>query len=168
MRTRVLDIQIRPATADDLEAINDIYNHYVPCSTCTYQEEPETMKSRREWFASHGDQHPITVAVMSGEIVGWGSLSPFRERSAYRYTVENSVYVSPAHQRRGIGRALLVDLIERARTLGHHSIIAGIDAEQTGSIALHAAVGFRDVADLREVGFKFGRWLHVRYLQLML
>ena len=168
MRTTVLDVQIRRATADDLQTINDIYNHYVPCSTCTYQEEPETMESRREWFASHGDRHPVTVAVVDGQVVGWGSLSPFRERSAYRYTVENSVYVSPAHQRRGIGRALLIDLIDRARTLGHHSIIAGIDAEQTGSIALHAAVGFREVADLREVGFKFGRWLHVRYLQLML
>jgi len=164
----VIAIEIRLATPADLEAINDIYNHYVACSTCTYQEEPETMESRRAWFASHRERHPITVAVMDGGIVGWGSLSPFRERSAYRYTVENSVYVSPAHQRRGIGRALLVDLIERARTLGHHSIIAGIDAEQTGSIALHAALGFRDVADLREVGFKFGRWLHVRYLQLML
>ena len=164
----MLDIQIRPATHADLEAINDIYNHYVPCSTCTYQEEPETMDSRRAWFASHGERHPITAAVLDGEILGWGSLSPFRERSAYRYTVENSVYVSHAHQRRGIGRALLVDLIGRARALGHHSIIAGIDAEQAGSIALHEALGFRDAAALREVGFKFGRWLHVRYLQLML
>ena len=164
----MLDIQIRPARLADLQVINDIYNHYVPCSTCTYQEEPETIESRHAWFASHGELHPITTAMIGREIVGWGSLSPFRERSAYRFTVENSVYVSHAHQRRGVGRALLADLIDRARIIGHHSIIAGIDAEQTGSIALHAAFGFRDVANLREVGFKFGRWLHVRCLQLML
>ena len=164
----MLDIAVRPATIADLQVINDIYNHYVPCSTCTYQEEPETMEARRAWFASHGARHPITVAAVNDEVVGWGSLSPFRERSAYRFTVENSVYVSHAHQRRGVGRALLADLIDRARAVGHHSIIAGIDADQTRSIALHAAFGFREVANLREAGFKFGRWLHVRYLQLML
>ncbi|HEV2293129.1 MAG TPA: GNAT family N-acetyltransferase [Tepidisphaeraceae bacterium] len=164
----MLAIQICPATADDLQAINDIYNHYVPCSTCTYQEEPETMDCRRGWFASHGPLHPITVATVGGDVVGWGSLSPFRERSAYRHTVENSVYVRHTHQRRGIGRGLLMDLIERASALGHHTIIAGIDAEQTGSILLHERLGFREVAYLPEVGFKFNRWLHVRYLQLML
>jgi len=162
------DLQIRAATAADLPAINEIYNHFVLCSTCTYQDEPDTMEQRHAWFATHGQAHPVTVAVLDGEIVGWGSLSPFRERSAYARTVENSVYVRPSHFRRGIGRLLLADLIERARTLGHHTIIAGIDAEQEPSIALHEAMGFRNVADLREVGFKFGRWLHVRYLQLML
>ncbi len=159
------DVQIRPATLADLQAINDIYNYYVPCSTCTYQEEPETMESRHAWFASHGEHHPITVAAVDGEVVGWGSLSPFRDRSAYRYTVENSVYVSHAHQRGGVGRALLADLIERARTIGHHSIIAGIDAEQAGSIALHAKLDFTRVAHLEEVGYKFGRWLDVIYMQ---
>jgi len=162
------DLQIRAATAADLPAINEIYNHFVLCSTCTYQDEPDTMEQRHAWFATHGQAHPVTVAVLDGEIVGWGSLSPFRERSAYARTVENSVYVRPSHFRRGIGRLLLADLIERARTLGHHTIIAGIDAEQEPSIALHEAMGFRNVADLREVGFQFGRWLHVRYLQLML
>jgi L-amino acid N-acyltransferase len=165
---KMLDAQIRPATTADLEAINDIYNHYVACATCTYQEEPETLESRRAWFASHGPLHPITVATAGDETVGWGSLSPFHERSAYRYTVENSVYVRHTHQRRGIGHALLIDLIARARTLGHHTIIAGVDADQAGSIALHEGLGFREAAHLREVGFRFDRWLHVRYLQLML
>jgi phosphinothricin acetyltransferase len=81
--------------------------------------------------------------------------------------VENSVYVHPEAQRRGIGRALLADLIERASALGHHTIIAGIDAEQEASVGLHAAMGFERVALLREVGFKFGRWLHVIYMQRM-
>jgi L-amino acid N-acyltransferase YncA len=162
------DIQIRAATAADLAAINDIYNHYVHHSTCTYQEEPETIEARQTWFVAHGESHPVTVAIGGDEIVGWGSLSPFHPRSAYRRTVENSVYVRHTHHRRGIGRALLADLIDRARAIGHHAIIAGIDAEQPGSIALHAALGFREVGHLREVGFKFDRWLHVRYLQIML
>jgi L-amino acid N-acyltransferase len=164
----MLDIQIRAATAADLQPINDIYNHYVARSACTYQEEPETMAERAVWFAEHGDAHPVTVATVSDEVVGWGCLSPYRARSAYRFTVENSVYARHDVQRRGIGRLLLADLIERARAAGHHTIVAVIDAEQTGSIRLHLSMGFRDAGDLRELGFKFGRWLHVRYLQLML
>jgi L-amino acid N-acyltransferase YncA len=164
----MLDIQIRPATAADLPAINDIYNHYVHCSTCTYQEEPEMIESRHTWFAAHGNMHPITAATVDGAVVGWGALSPFHRRSAYRYTVENSVYVHPTHHRRGIGRALLADLIERARAIGHRTIIAGVDAEQTASVRLHESMGFTKVAYLKEVGYKFGRWLDVIYMQRML
>ena len=165
-------IHIRLATQADLPAINSIYNHYVLHSTCTYQEIPETPRDRLDWFAGHDpEKHPITVATMDGEddeVVGWGSLSPFHRRSAYRRTVENSVYVAPTHHRLGIGRGILIDLIARARAAGHHAIIASTDAEQTASIALHHAIGFTDVGFLREVGFKFDRWLHVRYMQLML
>ena len=161
-------MNIRLATADDLVAINDIYNHFVLCSTCTYQTEPETIEGRRAWFAAHGEKHPTTVAVdASGLVVGWGSLSPFHKRAAYARSVENSVYVHPEQHRKGIGRALLADLIERAGALGHHTIIAGIDAEQAPSVALHQALGFERVAFLKEVGHKFGRWLHVIYMQRM-
>jgi phosphinothricin acetyltransferase len=160
---------IRPATPDDLVAINDIYNHYVLHSTCTYQTEAETIEARRAWFAGHGEKHPITVATSAtGEIIGWGSLSAFHKRAAYTRSVENSVYVHPGHHRRGVGRALLADLIDRAAAAGHHTIIAGIDAEQAASVALHAAAGFTKVALLHEVGHKFGRWLHVIYMQRML
>jgi L-amino acid N-acyltransferase len=162
------DIHIRLATPGDLSPINDIYNYYVACSACTYQEEPETMEERRAWFAAHGASHPITVATIADEVVGWGCLSPYRARSAYRFTVENSVYVRHDMQRRGIGRKLLADHIDRARAAGHHTIVAVIDAEQTGSIALHLAMGFRDGGELRELGFKFDRWLDVRNLQFML
>ncbi len=161
-------ITIRLATADDLPAINAIYNHFVLCSTCTYREEPETMEDRVAWFDHHGPKHPITVVELDGEIVGWGSLSPYHSRCAYRNTVENSVYVAHTHHRRGIGRMLLLDLIDRARAVGHHTIIAGIDAEQQASVALHEQAGFKQVAFLNEVGYKFGRWLHVIYMQLML
>jgi len=163
-----MPITIRPANPTDLPAINDIYNHYVLHSTCTYQTEPETIEARRAWFTAHGPPHPITVAEQSSRIVGWGSLSRFHARAAYSRSVENSVYVHPDHQRQGIGRALLTDLIARARALGHHTIIAGIDAEQAPSVAIHAAHGFEQVALLKEVGFKFNRWLHVIYMQKML
>jgi len=161
-------LDIRPATADDLPAINDIYNHYVLHSTATYQEDPEALAGRRAWFDRHGAAHPVVVAIRGGAIVGWGSLSPYHVRSAYRRTVENSVYVRPDCQRQGIGRAVLADLVGRAREVGHHTIIAGIDAEQAASVALHRAAGFVQAGRLRRVGFKFGRWLDVIYMQLML
>lgn len=162
------DLTLRLATAEDLAAINDIYNHFVLRSTCTYQTEPETMDARRAWFAAHREAHPVTVAVEADRIIGWASLSPFHKRAAYSRTVENSVYVHPDHHRKGIGRALLADLIARAAAVGHHTIIAGIDAEQQPSVALHQALGFERVAFLKEVGFKFDRWLHVIYMQRML
>jgi phosphinothricin acetyltransferase len=164
-----MPLTIRPATADDLVAINDIYNHYVLRSTCTYQTEPETIDARRAWFAAHGEKHPVTVATDDAQtVLGWGSLSPFHRRAAYARSVENSVYVHPDHHRKGVGRTLLADLIVRATALGHHTVIAGIDAEQAPSVALHAAAGFTRVALLNEVGHKFGRWLHVIYMQKML
>jgi len=159
---------IRPATTADLDAINAIYNHYVHHSTCTYQEEPSTAEERAAWFAAHGTQHPVTVAESDGEVVGWGSLSRFHPRSAYRRTVENSVYVRVDLHRRGIGAALLADLIDRSAALGHHAIIAGIDAEQTASVAIHRRFGFEHVGHLRQVGFKFGRWLDVIYMERVL
>jgi len=163
------DVRIRLAAEADLQAINDIYNHYVAHSVCTYQEEPETMSARLDWFVRHGSAHPVTVAVgRDGTVLGWGSLSGFHARSAYRRTVENSVYIRHDCRGRGLGRLMLADLIKRATSLNHHTIIAGIDAEQTASIALHRRLGFVEVARLKEVGFKFGRWLDVIYMQLML
>jgi L-amino acid N-acyltransferase YncA len=156
---------IRLARVEDLPTINAIYNHYVLHSTCTYQEEPSTSEERAAWFAAHGPRHPITIAEIDGEVVGWGSLSRFHPRSAYGRTVENSVYVRHDLHRRGIGRVLLADLIDRAQSIGHHTILALIDADQAGSVALHRAMAFEDVAHLKEVGFKFGRWLDVVYMQ---
>jgi L-amino acid N-acyltransferase len=158
---------IRLATSADLEAINAIYNHYVLHSTCTYQEDPEPIEGRRVWFEKHGPCYPVTVAEADGQVVGWGALSPFHARSAYRFTVENSVYVRQGWHRRGAGSALLADLLQRARDIGHHTVIALIDSEQPGSIALHAGLGFKEVAHLKQAGFKFGRWGDVIYMQWM-
>jgi L-amino acid N-acyltransferase len=161
-------IDLRPAVAADLAAINEIYNHYVTRSTCTYQELPETLAERAAWFAAHGPTHPVLVAVDGKEVVGWGSLSPFQRRSGYRFTVEDSVYVRENRHGRGIGSSLLAELIARAKKLHHRSIIAGIDAEQPASLKLHEKFGFTRVAHLKQVGFKFERWLDVMYLQLVL
>jgi phosphinothricin acetyltransferase len=167
-------VRIRLATADDLAAINEIYNYYVETSTCTYQKDPSTEAERAQWFAAHGERFPITVAE-SGDptdpiptIIGWGSLSAFRDRWGYRFTIENSVYVRHDAQRCGIGRALLADLIERARALSYHTIIAGISAEQAGSVRLHELAGFRPAGHFRQVGHKFDQWLDVLFLQLQL
>jgi phosphinothricin acetyltransferase len=156
---------IRPATADDLDAINGIYNHFVHHSTCTYQEEPASSAARQKWFAAHDAKHPVIVAEISGEVVGWGSLSAFHARSAYRFTVENSVYVHHAHHKQGIGSVILGELVAQAAALSYRAIVACIDAEQEGSIALHAKFGFQNVAHLKQVGFKFGRWLDTVYME---
>lgn len=161
-------INLRAATEADLVAINDIYNHYVQHSTCTYQEAPEPQEERQQWFRHHGEQHPIIVAIADSKVVGWGSLSAYHARSAYRRTVENSVYVHHEQHRRGIGSTLLEELIQRARQLGHHAIIAGIDAEQTASVAIHTKFGFKKVGHLNQIGYKFSRWLDVIYMELIL
>ena len=161
-------ITIRSATESDLVEINDVYNHYVLHSTCTYQEEPEPLDGRQEWFSHHGGKHPVIVAEAGGKVVGWGSLSAYHPRSAYRRTVENSIYVHHQRHRLGIGSRLMQDLIVRARNLGHHAIIAGIDAEQAASVALHAKFQFEKVGYLKQTGFKFDRWLDVIYMELLL
>jgi L-amino acid N-acyltransferase YncA len=163
MRT---SFSIRSATESDLSAISGIYNHYVLSSTCTYQEELESLEDRKQWFNDHDERHPIIVAEANGNVVGWASLSPFHKRSAYRRTVENSVYVDHQHHRLGVGSLLLQELITRARALEYRAIIAGIDGDQAASIRLHIKFRFKKVGHLEQVGFKFGRWLDVIYMEL--
>lgn len=162
------DLVIRPATLTDFPAVREIYNHYVATSTCTYQLEPDPEAEHRAWFTNRTPAHPIVVAEADGEVIGWGALSPWKSRAGYAHSVEASVYVRHDAHRRGVGRALLTDLIERARAAGHHTILGGASADQTASLALQEALGFERVAHLREVGYKFGRWLDVIYTQRML
>lgn len=163
-----MDLTIRLATADDLGAVNAIYNHYVATSTCTFQLDPDTEAERRAWFDGRSAAHPVTVALAAGEVVGWAALSPWKARCAYARSAEVSVYVRHDRHRRGVGRALLLDLIDRARAAGHHVLIGGACTEHPASLALQEAVGFGRVAHFREVGHKFGRWLDVVYMQLVL
>lgn len=169
---------IREATGVDLAAIDEIYNHYVRCSTCTFQEEPTTPEERRAWFAAHGPEHPVLVfededladgpRVAGRAIAGWASLNRYNPREAYGHTVELSVYVRHDQHRRGVGRALLRELLAHARAVGHHVVLAQVSADQDASLALHRSFGFREVGRLTEVGFKFGRWLDVIVFDLVL
>ncbi len=159
---------IRPAVLGDCAAINDIYNHYVFKDTCTYQTEPDSLTERQAWFERHGAGHPVLVAEQAGEVLAWGALSAFHPREGYRFSVEDSLYVRHDQRRRGLGKALLMQLLEEARRHGHRTVIALISADKPVSIALHEAFGFRHAGLLREAGYKFKTWLDVAYLQLML
>jgi phosphinothricin acetyltransferase len=157
---------LRDATVSDLDAINAIYNHYVLSSTCTFQIAPESPESRAAWFANRSPTHPVIVAEAAGEIIAWGSLSPFHKREAFAATAENSIYVHHLHLRRGLGSLLLNALILRARSANLLSIVAAISSDQPGSIALHQSHGFSESGRLLEVGQKFGKTLDIVYLQL--
>lgn len=161
-------LTIRPVISHDLPAVGDIYNHYVLHSTCTFAEEPENAAYWQDWFAEHSDPFPAVVAVRDGKIVGWGTLSRWNSRCAYRHTVEDSVYVAPDSVGQGIGRAILTELIVLARHHGHCHVIAQYADHQPASEALHQAFGFQTVGCLRGVGFKFNRRIDVSIMQLIL
>lgn len=160
---------IRPATHADLEAINRIYNHEVRTGVATWDEQPWPATLREAWFADRDPAtEPVLVAVRAGSVVGFGYLSQYRARSGYRFTREDTLYIDPAHQRHGVGRALLAALIAAAREAGMHTLVAVIEAENVASIELHAHAGFTVAGRKREAGFKFARWLDVVELQLLL
>ena len=161
--------KIRTATLDDAAAIAEIYNWYVAETVITFETEaPDEAEMARRFDTILGKGHPLLIGEIAGQVVGYAYASTYRERAAYRFTCEDSVYVHHDHHGRGIGSALLADLIGRARALDYHTIVAGADAEQTVSIALHRRFGFEPVAHLKQVGYKFERWLDVVFLQLML
>ena len=163
-------ITIRPATEADLPGILEIYNDSVLHTTATYDYEPRTLEHRRQWFKDHQrDNYAVFVAVdESARIVGWSALNPYHARPGYRFTTENSVYIAADRRGQGIGKQLLEPLIEAARARGLHAIIAAIDATNEASIRLHARYGFEQVGHFKQVGFKFGRWLDVVYMQKIL
>lgn len=159
---------IRLATRGDAGIINDIQNHYVVSSTATFHTEPLTLDERLDWLDNRISNHPVTVAEAEGRVVGWGALEVFRGRRAYRHTAEFSVYVHHEWHRRGIGRAIMSDLVTRARALQYHALVGGCCSESTAVIAMLEAMGFDRVAHFREVGRKFDRWLDVIFLELVL
>jgi phosphinothricin acetyltransferase len=163
------NVSIRLAERRDAEAIRAIYNREVTGSTVTFDMVPRTLDEQVQWLDEHAGGHPAVVAEDGdGTVVGFGSLSPYRPRPAYATTVEDSVYVDPAHQGRGVGKAILGELVRRAADHGFHSVVARIVGGHQASIALHAACGFEPVGVEREIGRKFNRWLDVVVMQRML
>jgi phosphinothricin acetyltransferase len=156
---------IRDARLGDLPAINDIYNYYVSNTTATFHEQPMSIEERRAWWAEHEGKYPVLVAESAGQLLGWAELSCYSGRCAYRFTVEDSIYLQPEACGQGLGRSLLAALLDRGAGADYHSVVAVIGAESEPSIGLHRALGFREVGWLREVGFKFGRWLDVVIMQ---
>jgi L-amino acid N-acyltransferase YncA len=169
---------IRLATADDAEPIMAIYNREVSGGTATFDLVPRSLAEQRAWLAARSGAFSAIVAVAGGDVdsnhvdsnqvVGFASLSPYKERAAYSTTVEDSVYVHRDHTGRGIGRLLLGRLVDIARESGFHAVIARIEAGGVASRALHTSCGFDLVGVERQVGRKFGRWLDVAVMQIVL
>ena len=162
-------VSVRLARRTDAEAIRRIYNHEVTESTVVFDLVPRTVDAQVEWIDEHAGAHPALVAVdASGDVLGFGSLSRYRSRPAYGTTVEDSVYVRTDVRGRGVGSALLAELVATATANGFHTVIARIVGANDASIALHRRCGFEHLGVEREVGRKFGQWLDVVVMQRML
>ncbi|NNV54512.1 GNAT family N-acetyltransferase [Panacibacter sp. KCS-6] len=161
-------INIQHATEADLPQILSIYNDAILHTTAVYDYEPHTIEMRTEWFKEKRKHaFAVFVAEENGVILGFSTLGHFRTWEGYKFTVENAVYVKADSRGKGIGKLLLKPLIDNAKALRYHTIMAGIDATNEASIALHKQFGFEQVAYMKEVGYKFNRWLDLVFMQLM-
>lgn len=158
-----LAVTVRPARPDDMAQVQAIYSYYVTRTAASFEEEvPSVEEMQRRRNEVVGRNLPYLVAEEEGEVLGYTYAGPWRPHSAYRYTVEDSIYVAPFVQGRGVGRALLGTLIDRCAALGYRRMVAVIgDSANQGSIGLHRSLGFRQEGVLRGVGLKFGRWVDV-------
>ena len=169
-----MSVSLRPANLGDAEAIRAIYNHEVLTTTATFDLVPRSLLEQQEWLMARSGAFAAIVAVDSDAdgngpgVVGFASLSPYRERAAYRTSVEDSIYVRRDQARRGIGRLLLDGLLDIAADSGFHSVFARIEASGDASRALHERCGFQLVGIERETGRKFNRWLDVALMQCLL
>lgn len=161
-------MHVRLATLDDAEALRQIYNEYVTTSVVTFDLVPRSLEDQRRWLESRSGAHVVLVAEDEGEILGYASLSPWRAKAAYSTSVEDSVYVHEPHHGRGVGKLLLAELVDVARSHGFHAVFGRIVGGHEASIRLHKALGFEIVGTEREVGRKFGRWLDVVIMELIL
>ena len=168
--TKTSDRPVITCSRAHLPAIRAIFNHAILHTTALYEYAPRSEEVMESWFA---DRQALGAPILGiewepGELAGFATWGPFRPRAAYKYSVEHSVYVAERFRGRGIGRRLLAALVEAARNADLHQLIAGIDAANSASIALHRTLGFRCCGTVREAGFKFGRWLDLEFWQLIL
>lgn len=168
--TESVIMEIRSAEERDLVAITGIYNHAVSTTTAIWNERVVDVADRAAWLKTHEEADlPVLVAVDEAhQVVGYATFGPWRAWDGYRHTVEHSVYVHKDRQRAGIGRALMVTLLEEARQRGYHAMVAGIESGNIGSIRLHERLGFSVAGQCRQVGCKFGRWLDLTFMQILL
>lgn len=161
-------MELRLATVADAEAIRAIYNLEVETSTVTLDLVPRSLEEQQAYLARRAGTYAVLVAVEDKAVIGFGSLSPYRDRPGYNATAEDSIYIHRDHQGRGIGRVLLTELIGVAQAHGFHSVIARVAAGHAASRRLHESVGFAHIGTEHEVGRKFGRWIDMDLLQRML
>jgi phosphinothricin acetyltransferase len=159
--------EVRPATAADLSAINDIYNQYILEAHYTFDLEPWTMDARREWFTHYSTtgRHRLLVAVAEGHVIGYASSSRYRPKAAYDVTVETSIYLAPESIGRGAGSRLYQDLFKSLEGEDVHRANAGITLPNPASVALHERFGFKRIALFTEQGRKFGRYWDVAWFE---
>jgi phosphinothricin acetyltransferase len=161
-------MHVREAMEDDLPQLLTIYNDIILHTTAVYDYEPHSLEMRRQWLETKRQQgFPVFVAEEGEKIAGFSSIGPFRAWAAYKFSVENSVYVAADARGKGIGKLLIPPLIEAAKKLKMHTIIASIDATNEASLQLHKRFGFEEVAHFKQVGWKFGQWLDLKFLQLI-
>jgi L-amino acid N-acyltransferase YncA len=160
---------IREAKTTDLQSILDMYNDAIVNTTAVYDYTPHTLEMRQQWYADKLSKGiPVIVAEINNRVVGFTSYGPFRAWPAYKYSIEHSVYVDSDFRNQGIARKLLTHLIDTLKNKEVHTIIAGIDADNSASIHLHKQLGFQDAGRFSQVGYKFGKWLNLAFLQLIL
>lgn len=163
------DAVVRRAQRSDVPGILEIYNDAVLHTTASYDYEPRTLENRLAWFDDHQtNDYAVFVAESAGRVLGWSALNRYHDRMGYRFTAENSIYVAADARGRGIGKALMPPLIDAGRKRSLHAILAAIDGTNEASIRLHRAFGFETVGHFKQVGHKFGRWLDVVYMELLL
>ena len=157
---------LREVTDSDIPAICAIYNSYVTGSTITFEEEIVSIEAMKGRVAEITKTQPWLVFELDGQVAGYAYATAWKTRSAYRYSVESTVYLDSTHCHRGLGSTLYRELIGRLRVAGMHRIMGGIALPNEASVALHERLGFKKVAHFEEVGWKFGRWIDVGYWQL--
>jgi L-amino acid N-acyltransferase YncA len=164
-----MDIKIRPAVFSDIDTILEIINHEILHSTSIYDYEPRDFETQKLWFEEKQSQNlPVLVAETENAAIGFATYGSFRQKEAYKFTIEHSVYVAEEFIGKGVGKLLLAELIQLAKEQGYHTMIGAIDAENSGSITFHEKFGFKAVGTVREVGYKFDKWLDLVFMQLLL